>query len=231
MTPRRNFPQGDSLDVAAFDYRWTPAFVNGLADPGEMEKEFRELLPRLGPGEAWGWKCNPSAHLLPFYSGIFPDLRFIHIIRDGSDMAIRPAGGHVHTRRLGRAVLDGDPSPIPFDDMAWRGHATTRAGDPEATPARKAAFWAKVNSETADFGELALRERYMRVRLEDAVADPGSTVSRIARFLGVDEAPPSAATSLQRPATMGCGRAADLGTASNLMHGALARFGYTTDPD
>jgi hypothetical protein len=228
MAPRRNDPQEDALDVVDFDYRWTPPFVNGRADAGAMRREFdADVLPRLLPGGRWGWKHNPSAHLLPFYAERFPGLRFIHVIRDGRDVAIGDQGGMAHTKRLGLAILDGDPTPVTEGHPAWRGRVTTPGGVLEGDPSRQAAFWARVNRDTADFGEQRLGERYLRLRLEDAVADPAEAVRRIVAFLGATDPPADAGAAFERPHTLGRWQRRGLDPAvAELMAPELERFGY-----
>lgn len=205
----------DSLTVADFDYRWTPPFVNGRADPRAMRKDFdRTVLPRLLPGGRWGWKHNPSAHLLPFYTERFPGLRFLHVIRDGRDSVASQAGALVHARRLGRALLDGDPTPM---DPKWDGeHIDAR---------RVAGVWAGTHRVAADFGERHLGDRYLRVRLEDLVSRPKAEVGRIARFLGSADVLRPATALVTRPASMGRGQGATTDVVEEMRDG-LERFGY-----
>ena len=50
-------------------------------------------------------------------------------------------------------------------------------------PVRSAALWARINSETAAFGETRMAGRYLRVHYEKLCSDPRSTISEILRFL------------------------------------------------
>ena len=50
-------------------------------------------------------------------------------------------------------------------------------------PVRSAALWARINSETAAFGETRMAGRYLRVHYEKLCSDPRSTIGDILRFL------------------------------------------------
>jgi len=50
-------------------------------------------------------------------------------------------------------------------------------------PVRSAALWARINSETAAFGETRMTGRYLRVHHETLCSNPRSTISDILRFL------------------------------------------------
>jgi hypothetical protein len=54
----------------------------------ELERLHRAHLEPLGASAArWGWKQPRSTLLLPFLDRVLPNLRFMHLIRDGRDMA------------------------------------------------------------------------------------------------------------------------------------------------
>lgn len=229
LTPNRNESE-DALDVADFELRWVPPYLGGVADLEEMEREFDEqLLPLLQPGGRWGWKCPASIHLLPFYETRLPGLRFIHVLRDGRDVALGDSPGTaVHTMRLAHAVLDGDTRPVDPDHPGWQTRPWPLPdGLMEGTPERRAAFWAAVNRRAADWGEQELGERYLRVRLEDLVARPRAEIERIARFLGV-AADAGVEELVSRPESIGSWSSRDrLPAVLPRLEPELARFGYS----
>jgi len=107
----------DALDVAAFDDHWIGQRVSQERShpshpaPPEMLADFRTMLARhCGPREdetqPWGWKHPPSIYLLRFYHQQFPQLRFLHVIRDGRDMAY--SSNQNQLRKFGSTILDPD---------------------------------------------------------------------------------------------------------------------------
>ncbi len=79
-------------------------------------------------GDAWGWKNPRSMWLLPYLVKHFPGLRFIHLVRDGRDLAL--SGNQFLLGRHGHQILGdrwtGDPVRDQFELWAL---GNTRAAD------------------------------------------------------------------------------------------------------
>jgi hypothetical protein len=114
----------------------------------------------------WGWKEPRSILLLPFLDEQFPGMRFIHVIRDGRDMAFSTNQNQL--RKHGAAVLEG-----------------TLGEAPQAV--RSAALWAKINTTAAAYGDARMAGRYVRVKYEALCSDTARIVSEVLDFLGVDQ--------------------------------------------
>jgi hypothetical protein len=169
---------------------------------------FREALAAYAPSGSgrWGWKNPRSMYMLPLIHSVFPDLHFVHVIRDGRDMAL---SDNQNQRRKHFAALFG----------------ADREG-----PAASAALWARANLETAAWGERTLGSRYHRVRLEDLCAEPVARTGMLLDALGVSGADvPAAASGLAMPDSVGRWRQAEpplLAAISAEAEPALRRFGY-----
>ena len=165
------------------------------------------------PQHPWGIKNPRSILLLPYWHERFPDMRFIHVIRDGLDMAY--SDNRVQLRRFGQLVL-GDQ-------------------ETELSEARAIRYWDRVNGLTADYGEGEMRERYLRVRLEDLCDRPHAVVQGIYDFLEVeadDSRVTAAADKVAPPATLGRWReqpAEANARLAQLARAGLERFGYAGD--
>jgi hypothetical protein len=163
------------------------------------------------PGGRWGWKHPHSFLLLPFLHDMYPRMRFVHLVRNGLDMAI--------SDNLGQLRRYGDLLIAPAE----------RSGG-EAVMA--SLFWARANLHAQRTGE-RLGDRYVCVRFEDLCDEPLATVTDLAHRL---EIPASAddltqASALpRRPATAGRaeGLAPDLrAVMTESARPALEAFGYT----
>src|SRR5919201_3318015 len=156
-------PAEDALPVAEYYDRWINPYLwhrRDLApDPeAEMRAELDALLERHrapADGGPWGWKEPRSVYLLDFLARALPGMRFLHVVRDGRDVAF--SKNQNQPRKHGPAFL-GTESP-----------------EPDA-PLRAIELWSAVNIEAADVGERVLGERYRRIRYEDLCADPEPTV-------------------------------------------------------
>ena len=200
----------DALDFAAFFDRWV-----GRELPPGAAAELRGLVARQhaeADGRPWGWKEPRSVYLLPFLAVELPGLRFLHVIRDGRDMAF--SENQVQLRKHGDAVLG-------------------RTDEPKAL--RSIALWREVNLQAADFGERELGERYLRIRFEDLCAEPAAVTAQLLRFFGLaGDAEQIATEEVQAPPTLGRWREADpqLRTAlSERAADALERFGYQSSSE
>ncbi len=75
------------------------------------------------------------------YTRDFPDLKFIHVVRDGRDMAL--SSNQNQLRKHGGAILT-------WNERFFR-----------SKPERSLLLWARVNLHAAEFGESNLRENYL----------------------------------------------------------------------
>jgi hypothetical protein len=170
----------------------------------------REHLQGLAdPDCAWGAKNPRSMLMLPFWHRCFPEMRFLHVIRDGRDMAYSDNTNQI--RRHGEALLGCDVHrPEPEQAMLW---------------------WSRVNTAAADYGEANLRERYLRVRLEDLCAHPKRTIRSLFGFLDAERALKPAIREVEPPSTLGRWRQqpdAEVAHLAALGTTALKRFGYAS---
>jgi Sulfotransferase family len=214
----------DALDLAAYYDHWINRYVSarGRGDAeafgDEMTAGLRDVLVAHcaelpAAARAWGWKEPRSVYLLPFLDSVLPTIRFLHVVRDGRDMAF--SDNQKQLLKHGDAVLGGD--------LLARVLPTRRA-------ARSIDLWSRVNSAAADYGESALGDRYLRVRFEDLCLEPVETAARIYAFFGLEGDPePIARREVRDPGTLGRWKSKPGRTVAELeLAGgpALARFGY-----
>lgn len=186
----------DALDFYSFHDKWINHFVSAQRrgrtlskrDVEWMDAEFQSALERHCPETIrkerhWGWKAPRSIYLLSFLRARLPGLKFIHVLRDGRDMAL--SSNQVQLQKHGVAVL------------TWSERFLRSA------PERSLLLWARVNLCAAEFGESDLRENYFRVRFEDLCAKPIETTAHIFNFLGARVDPePIARSEISPPPTL-----------------------------
>jgi len=200
----------DALDFAAFFDRWV-----GRELAPRAAAELRALVARQheeAGGRPWGWKEPRSVYLLPFLAAELPGLRFLHVVRDGRDMAF--SENQVQLRKHGDAVLGASDEPEEL---------------------RSITLWREVNTRAADFGERELGDRYLRLRFEDLCAEPAACVAEVLAFFGLEgDAARIAADEVRAPESIGRWREADPETVRALEEragDALRRFGYQSSSE
>jgi hypothetical protein len=173
---------GDALDIAWFIRRWiNPYLVRSrwieemwrggepkrFRHPRAMAFDFaatiedhREAVSRRK--RRWGWKVPRSILVFPFVHEFFPEMRAIHLVRDGRDMAY--SVNQNQARQYAHRFLDSSQRDQPG-------------------PIQSIGFWARVNLAAARYGERALGDRYLRLRYEDVCADPAAMAAQLVDFL------------------------------------------------
>lgn len=210
----------DALDFAEYCARWIPTFTESARRPlsptilHEMRQGLHQTIEKhlasVNDANApWGWKNSGSLHLLRFLHGEFPSAKFLHLVRDGRDMAYSPNQHQV--RRYGALLLTPE-------ERRW------------SQPLRSIAVWSRLNLMAADYAETHLQGQYLLVRFEDLCASPVPAVRRILDFCGLKgDAVRIAREQVVAPSSLGRWRhqppqtVARLGEVAQV---ALQRFGY-----
>jgi hypothetical protein len=210
----------DSEPLIAFYDTWLrPWLACGGALPAAQLAQAREAFERaltahLGgaSGEAsWVVKNPKSILMLDHWLAAFPELRFIHVVRNGLDMAYSTNEHQLSTYQ--DLVLTPEERALP-------------------QPLPAMAHWRSVNLRAAAFGEERLGGRYLVVRFEDLCFEPRATIDRIARFAGASIDPEAALSEVAPPASIGRWRAGaprEVLALLELGRPALERFGYWSE--
>jgi len=129
---------------------------------------------------AWGWK-EPNSHIfLPHLDRHIQGFRYIHIVRDGLDMA--------------------------FSNNTWQArhwaHLYGLKRKPDVLPLHQLRYWSAANRAAIDYGRTHMPRRFLVVHYEDFCARPVAHWVRILRFLGLPEDCPLP-VGLLRPSSIG----------------------------
>jgi hypothetical protein len=207
----------DSLPMRRFLNRWFETLLDFPSGDSEAQaralSSFHRALARhrhgiAGAAEPWGWKNPRNMWLIPFYLSVFPELKFIHVVRDGRDMSL--SGNRFLLRTHGACLLGRE----------WK-------RDPERA---QRTMWAMGNGRAADAARLCAPGHYFLLKYEELCRKPRETVAELYTFLGI---PPDRAEDAAREIrpSQGIGRGASLARPAEDRAGedfwnALERFGY-----
>lgn len=134
------------------------------------------------PGQRWGWKLCETLYILPVLQRLFPSARFVHLLRDGRDVAF---SNHVAPNEPFWRKVYFDTDNI----SRWDGRALTRRSYRHAPHVFNARHWVNSVTVARHFGAM-LGETYIEVRFEDLVFTPRETARGLLHRLGLaaDEA-------------------------------------------
>ncbi len=210
---RRNEAE-DSESVMDFYNRWMlPYLVHGGVLPAQEAKEARRQFEvaieehRRGIASSstpWLVKVPRTLLMLPYWHAAFPQARFIHMIRNGLDMAYSNDTNQL--RMFGDLMLTAGEQSLP-------------------QPMRAMAYWRTANLRAAEMGKSLFPDRYHPLRFEDLCQHPETTLATLARFLQH----PLAGMDVSPPPTIGRWRtqpADETKALITLGHPALEQFGY-----
>jgi len=128
----------------------------------------------------FGWKDPRNTFTLPVWRRVFPNLRVIHLLRHGVDVAASLA--RRHRRLCVLAAGEGVPSPLAVFQDHSLGVLSSRRG---WTLAEAFSMWEQY-VEKARLESAALGERALEIRFEELLDEPDRVRARLGRFVGLD---------------------------------------------
>jgi hypothetical protein len=117
----------------------------------------------------WGWK-EPNTHLaLEAFEQYFPNLKYIHTVRHGLDMAY--SGNQQQLHNWGRLFNIDIPK---------------NAAD---EPVASFKYWAAANRRAVEIGKRLGKDKFLMVNFDKLCREPKEGVKEIADFLGINATP------------------------------------------
>ena len=110
---------------------------------------------------------------IPYLLDMFPDARFVHMVRDGREVVCWRI-----TKQCGKIRSN----PAPYQEVGL-------TAAPDEIMARLAAFWREIMEEVAQQDEmlqLSQSGRLLELTYEELCADPSAVLMRACRFAGLD---------------------------------------------
>ena len=201
------------LNVRGLMNRWVKPYLLGLSneEATTMKRQFERRIRLLLPfrSKPWGFKNPRSMFLLPMYSELYPDLKYIHVIRDGRDMCF--GNPFIHSPAYWSFVSEEESRLLSLEE-------------------RMIKFWGASNKRVQEFGRKFLGDRYLEIRFEDTCDFPEQEISRILEFIGKsDQDINKLARMVKKPKSIGRWKtygAEDVDSVLRLGKADLEPFGY-----
>jgi hypothetical protein len=180
----------DSEDLRIINLlsRWVPRYVAGELsdmDLARMRREFAARIRLYFPyrRRPWGFKNPRTMLLLPFLNELFPGMKFVHVMRDGRDIALGNefAGRARHTD----SFLSDDEKGLPAEE-------------------KMILFWGRSNQRSMDYAQKNMKGRYLLMRWEELCHDPVPRARELLEFASCKPVDPRSITAMvKKPASIG----------------------------
>lgn len=131
-----------------------------------------------GSGRPWGWKLCETTYIVPVVDFLFPEARFIHLLRDGRDVAFCD---HVSPEQPFWRKIYFDTAAID----SWRGYALNERAYRRRTYLYNTIHWCNSVRVGRAYGTM-LRDRYLEVRYEDLCTEFVPTMRAVLDHAGVE---------------------------------------------
>jgi Sulfotransferase family len=160
------------------DYRAALAGEDALL-PDVIRAALERHLEGYDPasGRRWGWKLCETSFILPVVAACFPAAHFVHLVRDGRDVAFSNHTGPTDPfwKKLffGTAAID-----------SWRGLPLTGRAYRRHPHLFNAQHWLASVTAGRTYGR-ALGDRYFELRYEALCGAPAAAAGRLFAFLGL----------------------------------------------
>ncbi len=215
----------DAISVVRYIDNWTE-YIRRRCDGEDLGEEQQRQMDRdlalaliwhrrqMPDSKApWGAKYPRLMYFLPHLHSHYSEMKLIHVVRDGRDMAFSPNQSQLDT--LGNTY-----------SFALRNRL---AGAPR--PVRSMVLWSESNCATENLAREILGNRYLCVRFEDLCNNPTSVVPTIFEFLEASAPDPQTTVRIvgNPPLTIGRWREQDqslLDTIHKEGESGLRTFGY-----
>ena len=196
---------GDSWDLAPLIRylvtRYHPDYAPVLASedallPDMMKVAFARHLEGYDPQsrQPWGWKVCETTYVLPVIRALFPEARYIHILRDGRDIAFSNHIGPVDA--FWRKIYFGHA-----DIESWRGMTLDGPGYRRSPHLFNAQHWLS-SASLGHRAALELGPDCLELRYEELIQDLRGSADRLLAFLELSDTaidlPPIHVTSMGR---------------------------------
>jgi hypothetical protein len=131
----------------------------------------------MPPGSRWGWKLCETLYALPVFRRIFPGAWFIHLIRDGRDVAF---SDHVAPEQPFWRKVYFDTDRI----YRWDGRKLGQRAYRRCPHVYNARHWVNSVTVARHYGAM-IGENYVQIRYEDLVLRPHETATSVFARLGI----------------------------------------------
>lgn len=208
----------DNMDIAEYFKYFRTILTNDISrETDASEKKLttllnsvqdtarKEIFSNAENSQKWGWKVPANYILLYLFLKKFPNLKYIHTIRHGLDMA--------YSKNQNQLRNWGSYFQINHEE-----------NKPEISSLK---YWINANKYAVETGKKLLGDRFLLINFDKLCTDTSTEGKKIARFLNAENCIEGILMdSVQRPDTMGRYKQNGLSTFSKKDLESVAHLGF-----
>lgn len=141
----------------AYFSNWNYTLKNKIKAPFKKNKEVEYV--------AWGWKEPNTHHYIKELNEVFPNVKYVHVLRNGLDMAF--SGNVQQLKNFGKnydVEYPTEKSQIPIAQLE---------------------YWLRANSHAISLAQNTFKERFFLLRFEDLCNQPEIIIRDLLKFLNL----------------------------------------------
>ena len=113
----------------------------------------------------WGWKVPGIYFILKYLASYYPNLKYIHLIRNGLDMAFSKNQNQLSN---------------------WGGYYGVNKNN-QPLPKAALCYWYAANKKSISDGEALLNKRLLLIKFEELCSNPSEEIAKISDFLNLNK--------------------------------------------
>ena len=162
------WPESADLKIINLLTRWVRPYVRGELSETELDEMRRAFALRLRlyfpfRSRPWGFKNPRTMLVLPLLNEMFPDMKFVHVVRDGRDISL---GNEFAARNRHTDIfLTEEEKKLPAEE-------------------RMILYWGRSNQQSMDYGRQYMQGRYLQMRWEELCTNPVMKAHELLEFAG-----------------------------------------------
>lgn len=156
----------------------------------------------------WGWKAPTTHTVLHRLLEVCPTLKYVHVVRNGLDMAF--SNNSRQLRIWGEYLFELDSS--------------------DTSPRNMLAYWSRANQRALDIGS-TMGDQFLVLTFDELVSDPSLQISKLLDFVGINagsEQLDRMAEMVKKPRSLGRASEQDLSVFDDRDIAAVRDLGFDT---
>ena len=159
----------DAMSFVPLYENWIPRILEDSITEEDYAKLLNDIKQSISDHKKdnvsyftpWGWKNPRSIYLLKYFHELYPEMKFIHVVRDGRDMAF--------SNNQNQVIL--------YAQFILKQNELN-----QESFKRSMMFWNSINLSISNYCKNNFNDNYLCIRFEDLCIDSKNMITRLCNF-------------------------------------------------